>query len=140
MSLTWWSTRMSIHDIKTIWYHVDPLLTWKKTNTIKRLAKPLHLEWLNCAGYCWFIAVAAVLATKNELFQQVVPSNQDFDKKNYAGIESTRTSVREWMNLADLSWTLANRCDKHKETLQLYDYKCREVTFMGNYYTRQIRD
>ncbi|KAK2189233.1 hypothetical protein NP493_113g04039 [Ridgeia piscesae] len=36
-------------------------------------------------GDCWFIAAAAVLATKKELFAKVVPTDQGFEA-NYAGI------------------------------------------------------
>jgi len=36
------------------------------------------------AGDCWFIAAAAVLATKKELFAKVVPTDQGFEA-NYAG-------------------------------------------------------
>ena len=43
-------------------------------------------------GNCWFIAAAAVLATKKELFAKVVPTDQGFDA-NYCGESSVYNYV-----------------------------------------------
>ena len=59
------------------------ILNWKN-NTEIVLFRVLNSISCLIAGDCWFVAAAATLATRPELFSKTVPSNQDFGE-GYAG-------------------------------------------------------
>lgn len=70
---------------------VDPSIQWKRPTEL--CAKPrftvedasrFDLDQGEL-GDCWYIAAAATLATRPELFKHVVPDHQDFSK-DYAGV------------------------------------------------------
>ena len=42
-------------------------------------------EGVLCLGNCWFIAGAGAVTLNSDLLQRVVPPNQSFDEKDYAG-------------------------------------------------------
>ncbi|KAK2189008.1 hypothetical protein NP493_110g00003 [Ridgeia piscesae] len=77
----------------SVYYNrIDPDIVWKRPPEI--CDNPRFIAdgasrfdlFQGKLGNCWFVAAAAVLATKPDLFEKVVPADQHFDGDKYAGI------------------------------------------------------
>lgn len=69
----------------------DPTIQWKRPIELCSSPKFIYEEASRfdldqgALGDCWYIAAAATLATRPELFKRVIPESQTFDK-DYAGV------------------------------------------------------